>query len=61
MVSTVSAREETRAARRRVEETRGDGEREREPNGVRSFANMNVLSVAAAPCQERTRLANMPG
>lgn len=37
----------------REERRRGDGERER-VDGVWSFANMNVLSVTAAPCQERT-------
>lgn len=37
----------------REERKRGDGERER-VDGVWSFANMNVLSVTAAPCQERT-------
>lgn len=46
-----------RGRRRRV----GDGEGGKSVEWrVRSFANMNVLSVAAAPCQEPVPLANMP-
>lgn len=40
---------------KRQEEERRRGDRGRERvDDVWSFANMNVLSVAAAPCQERT-------
>ncbi|KAL2735396.1 hypothetical protein V1478_003036 [Vespula squamosa] len=54
--SRLGVRRVRAASTRESEEGGGvDGDRERERvDDVWSFANMNVLSVTAAPCQERT-------